>query len=320
MPPPRPSRLRSGIRGTVLVAAAVLLLLPDLLGLDGRLPFVLLIALRPLFTAVVAVLAGVGVVRSLRRGHGLVARVAVLAVAVVSAAVLAPRVFGDGDAPVPAGSRPLTLLSFNVYDGAADVPTLAALVRERRPDVVVLPEAAERYRGLITGAVPEMGYRSWVAAAPGAPDIEGVVVLASPGLGDLRARTVTGSLDPWLEITGGALGPVRLLGVHTAAPTPDKIASWPRELASLARWCSSGGPAIVAGDFNATLDHAAFRDGTRGCRDTGAATGSGLVGTWDARTPRVTGAQIDHVLTAGGPTARDLEIVDVPGSDHRALL
>jgi endonuclease/exonuclease/phosphatase (EEP) superfamily protein YafD len=30
--------------------------------------------------------------------------------------------------------------------------------------------------------------------------------------------------------------------------------------------------------------------------------------------------QIDHVLTAGGPRAREVEVLDVAGSDHRGVL
>jgi endonuclease/exonuclease/phosphatase (EEP) superfamily protein YafD len=77
---------------------------------------------------------------------------------------------------------------------------------------------------------------------------------------------------------------------------------------------------IVAGDFNATLDHAVFRHAITGCADAGERTGQGLVGTWPNRFPRRLGPQIDHVLITGGITAETLSVHDVPGSDHRAVL
>ena len=59
--------------------------------------------------------------------------------------------------------------------------------------------------------------------------------------------------------------------------------------------------------------------------DAATATGSSLVPTWRSSFPRWFGAQIDHVLTrpgahGAGPEARSVEVVPVPGSDHRALL
>lgn len=49
-------------------------------------------------------------------------------------------------------------------------------------------------------------------------------------------------------------------------------------------------------------------------------TGQGLTATWNAAWPRWFGAQIDHVLTAGPLRIVSLQILDLPGSDHRALL
>ena len=50
-----------------------------------------------------------------------------------------------------------------------------------------------------------------------------------------------------------------------------------------------------------------------------------LVATGRSSVPRWFGAQIDHVLTrpgagGSGPQARSTQALDVPGSDHRALL
>ena len=216
----------------------------------------------------------------------------------------------------------MTVLSFNVDQGEADVPALARTIRAARPDVVVLPEAAEHYRALLAAAIPDLGYRSAVGAAPDADDVNGITVFTAPALGPVAGRVIDqGGFDPWLELTGGRLGAVRLVAVHVSAPVPGKIVSWPRELAQLQTWCGPGsGPAVVVGDLNATLDHREFRDGTAGCQDAGAVTGQGLTATWNAAWPRWFGAQIDHVLAAGPLRTVSLRILDLPGSDHRALL
>ncbi|MFD0429840.1 endonuclease/exonuclease/phosphatase family protein [Streptomyces zhihengii] len=83
-----------------------------------------------------------------------------------------------------------------------------------------------------------------------------------------------------------------------------------------------GGPALIAGDFNATGDHAAFRrilDRGR-LRDAAALAGAGRTPSWPARLPRPLGAQIDHVLVGEAFSVRSARFLDLPGTDHRALL
>jgi endonuclease/exonuclease/phosphatase (EEP) superfamily protein YafD len=307
-------RLLAGAAATV---PAVVLLLPDLLGLDRVAVLAAVVAFRP--QAVVATaLAALGVVLVRRRWWP--AAVPVLVVCAVGGVLVVPRAVAQ-PAPVAAGPE-LTVLSFNVDQGSADVAALAAVIRRERPDVVVLPESADPFRSLLAGAIPDLGYRSFVAARVAAQDVTGTTVLTAPGLGPVSARVIAeGRFDPWLELTGGRLGTLRVVGVHVSAPVPGKIVSWPEELVALQRWCGPGaGPAVVVGDFNATLDHREFREGTRGCADAGAVTGQGVVATWDAAWPRWFGVQIDHVLAGGWAQPMALRILDLPGSDHRALL
>ena len=316
--PPRTARWRVGrwLVGAVVVGAAVVVLLPDLLGLDGWVPLAGAVAFRAQLTVAIAA-SSLLLLRSRRCRP--VAGV-VLAVCMVAGALVVPRVVAS---PPPPGPGPtMTVLSFNVDRGEADVAALATTIRSTRPDVVVLPEAAERYRALLARAIPDLGYRSAVGAGPAAADVHGITVFTVAAMGPLSSRVIDqGGFDPWLELSGGRLGATRLVAVHVSAPVPDKIESWPGELAQLQTWCAPGsGPAVIVGDLNATFDHREFRAGTAGCRDAGAVTGQGLTATWDAVWPRWFGVQIDHVLTGGGPAPVGLQILDLPGSDHRALL
>ena len=80
------------------------------------------------------------------------------------------------------------------------------------------------------------------------------------------------------------------------------------------------GPVIVPGDFNATVDHAQFRDLLGGGFDEGALdSGAGYLPTYptDRWYPPLLG--IDHVLSRG-LWAESARTYDLPGSDHRALL
>ncbi|WP_433783478.1 endonuclease/exonuclease/phosphatase family protein [Actinomycetospora sp. CA-101289] len=310
----------------MLVAAAVLL--PDLVALDRWLPFAATVALRPVLTAATAVLVLLLALWRRRRGTsrraGTVALVGTALVVGVAAALVVPRTVAAD--PPPPGGTPLTVLSFNAYEGQADVDVLADLVRRERPDLVVLPEAGDRFRARLAALLP--AYRSWSNVPPGVRDVRGVTVLAAPRAGDVTARTISeppGSPGdtryPWAEVTGGILGPVRLGAVHVVSIVPQWIGYWPGELALLARWCSpAAGPSLVVGDLNATPDHSAFRAGTRGCADAAGEVGAGLRGTWPASWPAGVAAPIDHVLTANGPRAREVAVADVPGSDHRALV
>lgn len=306
----------------VSTVLAVVVLLPDLFGLDQVLPFAATAALRPTLSVAVALVALVAL--ALRRRWWPVLAPA-LVVAVVGGALVAPRAVAQAAAP-PGGTE-LTVLELNAFEGHADPGTIAALARTERADLVVLPESGELMRSRIAALLPE--YRTWTNVPPAAPDVRGIVVASSPRAGDVTARRLDQDTRyPWAELTGGILGPTRLVAVHLVSVVPEWIGYWPGELAVLQRWCAPGGdpsPAMIVGDFNATADHSAFRAGTAGCSDAATATGTSLVPTWRSDFPRWIGAQIDHVLSrpgadGSGPRARSTQVLDVPGSDHRALL
>ena len=159
-------------------------------------------------------------------------------------------------------------------------------------------------------------------AQDGGEDVKGVTAATRADLGEVAVRVDRSTTFPSLEVTGGGLGDLRFVTFHSVAPTREDIANWRRDLATLDRWCANRGigPAIVAGDFNATLDHSVFRDAITGCADAAGRTGNGLVATWPSWAPRWLGPQIDHVLVTGGVTAETLSVHDLPGTDHRAVL
>jgi endonuclease/exonuclease/phosphatase (EEP) superfamily protein YafD len=304
-----------------LAAGWAALAVPDLLGLDRRTPFVQLQAFRPW-----VLLGGLGVLLVLLLIGALARRLRVLvlpllvmvgAVQVAGAALVLPRVVAD---PPPATGRPLTVLAFNAFEGDADPAALAALVRAQQPDLVAVPEAGQDYREDLAPLVEPLGYR--VEATTGDHDVNSVTALVSRRLGDVEFRTGDEpAYFPYLEVTGGELGALRFVAYHAAAPLRDQLPEWESDLMGLSRWCAGPGPAVVAGDLNATLDHSALREGAAGCTDAAEARGAGLVPTWSptART-RVLGPQIDHVLSTAGIAAETFSVHDVPGSDHRAVL
>ncbi len=191
----------------------------------------------------------------------------------------------------------LTVLAANVLVGRADTGALATVLERERPDLVSLPEAGPDFRDKLLPLVAELGYQAWASTAPGTSDGEGVVLLAAARMGDLTVTSGREMRHRYLRATGGALGPRSFFAVHPEAPMgPMRTAWWRSDLAHVARWCAESPGPIVAGDFNATADNAAFLEVLRHCRSAADGTGLGLVGTFPAVVPPWCGIQIDHVL------------------------
>jgi endonuclease/exonuclease/phosphatase (EEP) superfamily protein YafD len=116
---------------------------------------------------------------------------------------------------------------------------------------------------------------------------------------------------------------VRLQLAHPMPPLPGQVGLWRRELGELRDYAAGGKDrsTILAGDFNASQDHAAFRRVLdTGLRDSARLAGSPRAPSWPARTTPTLGAQIDHVLVSRDFSANAATFLDIAGSDHRALV
>jgi endonuclease/exonuclease/phosphatase (EEP) superfamily protein YafD len=140
-----------------------------------------------------------------------------------------------------------------------------------------------------------------------------------------RLDTGFGSYRMTVRTPGGA---VRLLAVHPRPPV-GSAAQWRSDqlvLRAAAR--ALRGPALLVGDFNATMDHAPMRELVgRGYADAATQAKSGWQPTWPAagEVSRLGFAvpsllPIDHVMSREGLHAVRTETVTVDGTDHRALI
>jgi endonuclease/exonuclease/phosphatase (EEP) superfamily protein YafD len=78
---------------------------------------------------------------------------------------------------------------------------------------------------------------------------------------------------------------------------------------------------ILAGDFNATLDHRALRGVlSGGYADSADRAGTGLRATWPALPRRALPITIDHVLVDRRVRVERVRVERIPGSDHRAVI
>lgn len=294
--------------GWVMLAGAVSLLVLRLA--DPSAPGVLvgLVAAAPF--GVPAALAAVVCfgwrrTRRPREWAGLVAGLAVFGVLV---SWQAPYFVGS----VPSGRADVVILALNTSRGHADPAGIARLVKRYDVDVLVLSELTPEL-AFDLGKRPELAQYGFRYGDP-EPGISGTVTLSRHRLGPgVFVPIVTGAHR--VEVSG----PERftLVGVHTAQPLfdPDRWRQDLRVLSGVRKGLQ--GPWVIAGDFNATADHAPFRAvlGDRG-RDGAEEANSGWAPTWPSALPVIA---IDHVVVGGGVRALRTRTDAVTGSDHVAL-
>lgn len=309
-----PTRLRYAVAAAAGFVAAGLVVLPDVVRLDHWSPFAQLVAFRPVFVAALAV-AGAGLL-FVRRPRVRCAAGAGLLACLLAAVSLAHRVVAD---PMPAASTgTLIAATVNVKGGSANVDEVAAVIASAGADVVALPEAGEDYRVRLEQALGGAYTGASLQVADAATSA--VSVLYRTGLGAVVAEpSIAGSFPAW-ELSGGGLGELRFVAFHAYPPLPFATERWRTDLAGLQRFCGAGDGVVVAGDFNATLDHSALRAATDGCADAAASVGAGLTGTWPASAPGLLRTQIDHVFTTGGLYGHAVSFTEIGGTDHLAVV
>ncbi|MGY1855690.1 endonuclease/exonuclease/phosphatase family protein [Modestobacter sp. SYSU DS0290] len=273
------------------------------------------------FTPYAALTSGLPLTAALLSRSRGAAVVATASAAVLTGVVLA-RTASTSPTVRPQGPR-LRIVSANMLHGRADPDALVALAAAQDADVLALMEVTpEAVSGLLTAGVADLLPESHVVPAG-----EGQPVGAGGALWtrlEVRQRTVVPGRfgQPAALLTVPGAPDVELTAVHTHPPTssPAQVARWEEDLRLLPD-PEPGVLRVLAGDFNATPDHAALRQLVRrGWVDAAAATGQALRATWwpmRVPHPRLT---LDHVLVDPRIGVDALQVVHVPGTDHRALV
>jgi endonuclease/exonuclease/phosphatase family metal-dependent hydrolase len=115
---------------------------------------------------------------------------------------------------------------------------------------------------------------------------------------------------------------VEVTAVHAMPPaiSPAQVRGWTADLGRLPA-PAPGVLRVLAGDFNATPDHAAFRAVVdTGYLDAAAAVGRGRDWTWHPLRLRRPRLAVDHVLVDPRIRVARVEFVAVRGSDHRSVV
>lgn len=214
----------------------------------------------------------------------------------------------------------LAVMTANLRFGLADADAVVKLVREHRVDVLATEEltadAVQRLR--TAGLETDLPFHE---LAPR---------FGPEGCG-LWSRYPVNALTPFdaFFASPGALlhTPSGDVVVRVMHPFPTNLQGtrlYRRDYSVLTRqvrMIDHTVPTVLAGDFNATTDQEALRRlmGSQ-FRDASELAGSGFQRTWAPRVGWPALLHLDHVLVDRSLDARSTQVLELPGSDHSALL
>ena len=327
-----------GILLTVLFAIATAVVVwPQFFRLEQTYPFAQLVAVRGAVVVAFAVIAVIALLLLLAKPlRGFAASILIVAIIGAGASLAIGAVRGLGSDALPAKTEgAVRVLTWNTAGEAIPADDIAAEILAQDADIVALPETAESVGARIAVMLREQGHPMWVHHVQFNPEVERgpqawqTTILISPDLGDysviqssVDGTSNTSSVPSAVVMPVDGDGPT-VVAVHAVAPRPEAMQQWQSDLAWIADQCPQG-DFILAGDFNATIDHMAslgVDGGDMGyCRDTAARTGNGVVSTWPASFPELIGAPIDHIMASPNWEPTGSVVLDADGSDHRGLV
>lgn len=327
-----------GILVTVLFAvSAAVLTWPGFFRVEQHFPVAQLISFRvPLAIGFLVIALLFAIIALARRARGFALSMAFVAIVacIANAVIVGSRGLGESDLPEPTAES-IRVLVWNTAGEATDAKTIAQTAVAMQADVVSLPETTLETGEEVAIAMRELESPMWAHSVDfhhdGVTwDARSTTLLISPGLGDYAVIDAsadgtnnTGVVPSAVAMPVDGVGPT-IVAVHTVAPREGYMDLWRDDLRWIADQCE--GNVIMAGDFNATVDHMA-RFGTDGgvlgaCRDAASDSGNGAVGTWPADLPRLAGAPIDHVLYSSHWEVTGSAVLPegASESDHRPLI
>ena len=331
--------LRRNWRG-VLGALVTVVALASLVNTQDPLGLLPLVQAAAPLLALGALLAALVMLRASTSTRGVLPALAALLSAVILAAPLFPDVANRHPTePAPPGAHSpgtLTVLSSNTLAGSEDPAWTLSAVRQLRPDVLVLvEESPTHWNALLAGGLKqELPYATGSVGGSEATVVatrEPMTCVELPGPVRCNEVVDVGTADaPFHEYPGGMPDgfhspAVRLSdgtlfrGVHLWSPRLPPLSHWYSDQRGMADWVSSWPEerVILAGDFNASRSHPAFRELIEGMVQ---APGGKLpwTRTWPYGWPVPPFVQIDHVVARGFDVV-SAGVIDAQNSDHAAV-
>jgi len=318
--------------------AAAVLTWPQAFHLERVYPIAQIVAFRGLVVIGFGALLLLGLILLLIRPiRGIAACLVVLALigAAANGAVVASRGTGTDTLPDKTAHSVRVMTWNTAGSNATSADTIAKAAVAADADIVSLPETTIATGEKVAVEMRQLGHRMWAYHTQYGEhgwDASSTTLLISPRLGtysviessaDGSSNTSTVPSVVAMPVSGD--GPI-VVAAHAVAPRQDYMDRWRHDLQWIADQCSAQN-VIIAGDFNATLDHLTgfgTDGGTMGrCHDTASVTGNGGVGTWPTSLPALAGSPIDHVMATSAWKATGslvLQSLDRSGSDHRPLI
>ena len=327
-----------GILAAVLCAvAAAVLTWPPFFHLERTYPIAQIVSFRSLMVVgfgVVLVLALLLAIARPLRGFAAALAIIALVAGVANAGILVSRGMGSDTLPAK-GADSIRVMTWNTAGAATSPDDIARTAVAMDADIVTLPETTIATGEQVALAMRALGHRMWAYHTQyGAHgwDASSSTLLISPRLGTYSViessadgTSNTSSVPSAVAMPTSGSGPV-IVAAHAVAPRQEYMQRWRHDLQWIADQCAAK-DVILAGDFNATVDHMSgfgVDGGTMGrCHDAVGATGNGAVGTWPTSLPAWAGAPIDHVMATSDWKATGsviLRSLDGKGSDHRPLV
>ncbi|GAB3602263.1 endonuclease/exonuclease/phosphatase family protein [Microbacterium aureliae] len=330
-------RLLGALTAVVCAFGAAVLTLPGMFRVEQLWPIAQLVSFRGVLVAVFAAAAVLALLLSLIRPVRTFALILAVIAGVAAAGntvVMATRGLGTESLPAKTDSS-IRVMTWNTAGEATSPDTVARIAVAMDADIVTLPETTIETGERVAIAMRDLGSPMWAHYAdyPSTQwDAGSTTLLISPDLGDYAVieasadgSSNTSTVPSAVAMPTDGDGPI-VVAAHAVAPRQAYMSYWRSDLQWLADQCADEN-VILAGDFNATLDHMTglgVDGGTLGlCHDAASETGNGAVGTWTTELPALAGAPIDHIMasTHWKPTGSlVLRSLDGSGSDHRPLI
>ena len=231
----------------------------------------------------------------------------------------------DAAADSGEGAVALRTMSINAKLGKGDAADIVRLVREHGITLLTIQEYTQALEDRLAAAGLATLLPNRISDPAGRA--------AGNAVYSVHELVATGEVPgshfpmPVIRLTAEAHGQravVDVTNVHARAPVGVGLPKWRSDLAALGQLGSRPGNVVLAGDFNASYDHAEFREFLQGegrkLVDVGLAQGSRLVPTWPMEDMFLPGITIDHLVTSPSVRSADYAVHRVAGTDHAAIM
>lgn len=207
----------------------------------------------------------------------------------------------------------LKVCSINLSSSSNSYGEVAAFIRSRSPDIVVLLEFDRQWKNGLSAVTEEYRYKRMIAR-----ENVGIAILSKVKVSGMEILYLdtTGVPSLLVEVVLDNQR-IQVLAIHPEAPLGEQAFETRNEAFSsiIARRQSLSENLMIIGDFNTTPYSIYFRKLLKGLNLVDSRKGFGVLATWPAWLPPAR-IPIDHCLISKNLFVRRREVGPMVGSDH----